>query len=749
MFDEGYYASLGLGDVREKVLSGRRLSFDDGLALFNCPDVTALGALALHVRTRMHGDAASYVVNRQVNYTNVCVNGCTFCAFRRDDEKDDGAFTLSKEQILAKIAEARQGSLDLDELHIVGGCHPKLRLAWFEDLFRAVKAMAPNLPIKAFTPVEIEHFSRLEGITTVEVLNRLKACGLVMMPGGGAEIFDEALRKKLCPHKADSAAWLRISGEAHALGIKTNCTMLFGHVETFAHRVDHLCRLREQQDRSGGFTCFIPLPFLQEHSRLVLPEDKRGPCHGVDRLRTIAVARLMLDNIPHIKAYWIMLGTKLAQAALWYGADDIDGTIVEEHIGHMAGAASSQALGIEQLEEMIRKSGFTPVRRNAVFTPVEKAAPTVQTPFTHAHSPFNEPAGIASAVAKAKAGERLDRADAEALYYQASLPTLAHLANAMRQRLHPEPVVTFVGDRNINYSNQCVCACRFCAFFRAPDDPEGYVITREEMAKKIDETLALGGTQILLQGGHNPLLPFSWYEDLLCWMRATWPTLHIHAFSPPEIFYWSRLYAMPVAEIIRRLRAAGLDSIPGGGAEILVNEVRARVSPNKCTADEWLAVMEEAHNQGMKTTATMMFGHEEEPGDRLSHLFAVRGVQDRTHGFTAFIPWTFQPGNTRISCRPLPSPAYLRMLAVSRLVLDNVPNIQASWVTMGPDVAQLALFYGANDFGSLMIEENVVAAAGVSYSLTRRQIHGIIRAAGFTPVQRTMDYTPVDPQPAL
>ncbi|MCR5563370.1 MAG: dehypoxanthine futalosine cyclase [Desulfovibrio sp.] len=398
---------------------------------------------------------------------------------------------------------------------------------------------------------------------------------------------------------------------------------------------------------------------------------------------------------------------------------------------------------------MIRKSGFTPVRRNAVFTPVEKAAPTVQTPFTHAHSPFNEPAGIASAVAKAKAGERLDRADAEALYYQASLPTLAHLANAMRQRLHPEPVVTFVGDRNINYSNQCVCACRFCAFFRAPDDPEGYVITREEMAKKIDETLALGGTQILLQGGHNPLLPFSWYEDLLCWMRATWPTLHIHAFSPPEIFYWSRLYAMPVAEIIRRLRAAGLDSIPGGGAEILVNEVRARVSPNKCTADEWLAVMEEAHNQGMKTTATMMFGHEEEPGDRLSHLFAVRGVQDRTHGFTAFIPWTFQPGNTRISCRPLPSPAYLRMLAVSRLVLDNVPNIQASWVTMGPDVAQLALFYGANDFGSLMIEENVVAAAGVSYSLTRRQIHGIIRAAGFTPVQRTMDYTPVDPQPAL
>ena len=367
--------------------------------------------------------------------------------------------------------------------------------------------------------------------------------------------------------------------------------------------------------------------------------------------------------------------------------------------------------------------------------------------FAPAHSPFDESPAVREAAALARAGKRLDRAAAEALYYGASLHTLAALAHAIRLRLHPEPVVTYVGDRNINYSNICVCACRFCAFFRAPGDAEGYVISREEMAQKIDETLRLGGTQILLQGGHHPGLPLEWYEDLLRWMRERWPSLHIHAFSPPEIFFWSRQFGLPVSEVLRRLKEAGLHSVPGGGAEILSTEVRARVSPNKCTAEKWLAVMEEAHKLGMKTTATMMFGHEEEPRHRLDHLFAVREVQDRTHGFTAFIPWTFQPAHTRIHCPTLPAPAYLRLLAVSRLVLDNVPNIQSSWVTMGPQVAQLALFYGANDFGSLMIEENVVAAAGVSYHLTRREIHKIIRAAGFTPVQRLMDYTPVDPQP--
>lgn len=350
-------------------------------------------------------------------------------------------------------------------------------------------------------------------------------------------------------------------------------------------------------------------------------------------------------------------------------------------------------------------------------------------------------ASLQDVIAKAKKAERLDYDDAYELYAKADLLTLAALAHARRMLLHPDRIVTFVGDRNINYSNVCVCGCKFCAFYAAPGNPSGYVITREEMKSKIDETISLGGTQILLQGGHHPDLPLAWYEDLLSWMRATWPGLHIHAFSPPEIFYWSKKFGLPVAAILKKLRAAGLDSIPGGGAEILDNQIRKTVSPNKCSADEWLQVMEEAHKLGMKTTATMMFGHLEDVHHRLRHLFAIRDLQDKTRGFTAFIPWTFQPDNTKINVAPLPAPAYLRLLAISRLVLDNVPNIQASWVTMGPAIAQLALYYGANDFGSLMIEENVVAAAGVSYHMTRNEIKAVIKEAGFEPRQRKMDYT--------
>lgn len=749
MLNATYYQSLGLGDILDKVLNGQRLSFDDGMALFSCPDLTAVAALALHRRCQLHGDKTFYVVNRQVNYTNICVNGCRFCAFRRDEGKD-GAFVLSHEDILARIDDALTHCPGLDELHIVGGCHPHLRLAWFEELFAKVRQKAPNLPIKAFTPVEIAHFAKLEAISSLDVLKRLKAQGLVMMPGGGAEIFDEELRAQLCPQKADSATWLRISGEAHSLGITTNCTMLFGHLESTAMRVDHLLRLRAQQDASGGFTCFIPLPFLQKNNQIVLPKERRGPVNALDQLRTIAVSRLLLDNIAHIKAYWIMLGVKLAQTALWYGADDLDGTIEEEHIGHMAGARSAQSLSLQELETMIRASGFRPVRRNATFHRVDEDEQTEpQTRFVPAHSPFQEDSEVVQAAQAAQASQRLSRAQAETLYYRASLETLAHLAHGVRKQKHAQPIVTYVGDRNINYSNVCVCGCRFCAFFKAPGDPKGYVITREEMRQKIEETLKLGGTQILLQGGHHPDLPLEWYEDLLRWMHETWPGLHIHAFSPPEIAYWSQKFGLSVAEIISRLKACGLASIPGGGAEILHNAVRAQVSPNKCSADTWLDVMRTAHQLGMRTTATMMFGHEEQPSHRLDHLFALRDLQDETHGFTAFIPWTFQPEHTRITVQTLPAPAYLRLLAISRLVLDNFDNIQASWVTMGPEIGQCALFYGANDYGSLMIEENVVAAAGVSYHMDRSQIHAVIRAAGYTPTQRTMDYRPVDPQPLV
>ena len=358
-----------------------------------------------------------------------------------------------------------------------------------------------------------------------------------------------------------------------------------------------------------------------------------------------------------------------------------------------------------------------------------------------ANSPFYENAAVRDAVDKVLSGQRLDYDEARVLYFEASLHTLGELAHLVRMRKHPRDIVTYVADRNINYSNTCVCACRFCAFFRAPGHAEAYVISRETLAQKIEETIALGGTQILLQGGHHPDLPLNFYEEMLAFVRETFPSIHIHAFSPPEIYFFAEKEGLSSKEVIRRLMAAGLHSIPGGGAEILVDNVRGKVSPNKCPAGDWLRIMLEAHSLGLKTTATMMFGHEESREERIRHLFAVRDTQDKSGGFTAFIPWTFQPANTNIKVHSAPSMEYLRILAMARLVLDNVPNIQASWVTMGAQVAQVALSFGANDFGSLMIEENVVAAAGVSFSLTRGDIHRVIESAGFVPRQRLMDYT--------
>ncbi len=334
---------------------------------------------------------------------------------------------------------------------------------------------------------------------------------------------------------------------------------------------------------------------------------------------------------------------------------------------------------------------------------------------------------------------RLDIDRAWELYRSADFHTLGQMAHSVRMDKHAEPAVTYVVDRNINYSNVCVCGCRFCAFSRPPGHRESYVLSRDELCAKIEETLSLGGTQILMQGGHHPDLPLSFYEGMLQFIKSRYP-IHVHAFSPPEIVFFSRLEGIDIGRVISRLRSAGLDSIPGGGAEILVDSVRKMVSPNKCSTAEWLAVMEEAHAQGLRTTATMMFGHEETPRQRLMHLFALRDLQDRTGGFTAFIPWAFQPQNTAIPREPETAVSYLRLLATSRLVLDNFDNIQASWVTMGPKVAQLALFFGANDFGSTMIEENVVAAAGVRFRLSVEEIRRIIETAGFQPRQRTMAY---------
>jgi cyclic dehypoxanthinyl futalosine synthase len=327
------------------------------------------------------------------------------------------------------------------------------------------------------------------------------------------------------------------------------------------------------------------------------------------------------------------------------------------------------------------------------------------------------------------------------LYERASLLELGQQADAVRWRLHPENVVTYIIDRNINYTNVCVADCKFCAFYRRPKHPEGYLLSFEEIGRKIDELKAIGGVQILMQGGHNPYIPFGWYLDLLRYIKRHHP-IHIHGFSPSEVDFFAGRFGMSIEEVIRELMAAGLDSIPGGGGEILVQEIRDQVARKKAGADRWLEVMEIAHTLGLRTSVTMMYGLGETLADRMEHLFRVREVQQRTRGFTAFICWPLQPENSELAHIPkTDAVTYLRTQAIARVVLEDVPNIQASWVTMGMKVGQVALRFGANDFGSLMMEENVVSAAGTTNRTTLSEMQRLIADAGYTPKKRKQDYT--------
>lgn len=342
---------------------------------------------------------------------------------------------------------------------------------------------------------------------------------------------------------------------------------------------------------------------------------------------------------------------------------------------------------------------------------------------------------------KVRAGGRLDPAEALELYREAPTLLLGRLAHEIRQRRRPDPVVTYIIDRNVNYTNVCVARCSFCAFYRPVGSPDGFVLGFDEIFRKIDETLDLGGGQLLLQGGHNPDLPLEWYEDLFRAVKARYPSFRLHALSPPEVVHLSRLSSLPPALVIRRLIDAGLDSITGGGAEILVDRVRKLLHCySKATADEWIGVMREAHRAGLRTTATMMYGSVETPEERIEHLIRLRALQDETGGFTAFIAWSYQPEHTELQGEEATGIEYLRTLALARLVLDNFENLQASWVTQGGKVGQLSLAYGANDMGSVMIEENVVRAAGAAFCMDEVEIVRNIEDAGYVPKRRNMHY---------
>ena len=352
-----------LADLYDKVMADRRLSREDGLRLFQSNDLLAIGFLANLVRERFHGEKTYWVYNQHINYSNVCINGCTFCAFSRR-QGEEGGFVLSVDQVLNKVRERLNEPIR--EIHVVGGCHPDLSFSYYLDLVREIKKVRPESVIKAFTAVEVAHLAHNERLRVSEVLQALKEAGVQALPGGGAEVFSNRVRQLLCPEKLNSDGWLQVAKEAHLMGMRSNATLLYGHVETAAERVDHMLALREAQDETGGFITFIPLAFQTANTGL----SGVQPRTGFTDLKTIAASRLLLDNFAHIKAYWIMLGVKMAQIALHFGADDLDGTVMEERIGHMAGAQSGEALTPDELQGLIRAAGRQPVERDTFFRPV-------------------------------------------------------------------------------------------------------------------------------------------------------------------------------------------------------------------------------------------------------------------------------------------------------------------------------------------------------------------------------------------
>jgi aminodeoxyfutalosine synthase len=356
-----------ISDILQRALDGERLNVEDGVRLFESDDVHAIGAAANKIRHRINGDRTYYVVNRHINYTDICKNRCTFCAYSRN-EGEPGAYAMSVDEVLRR-AEEYYDKMRYTELHIVGGLHPTLPFSYYTEMLGTLKSRFPEVHIQAFTAVEIAHLSKISGLSIDDVLTKLKDVGLGSLPGGGAEVFSPRVREIVCPEKMSGKKWLDTMRKAHMLGIKTNSTMLYGHVETFRERVEHMIALRELQDETGGFMTFIPLKYHPGNTKL---GEIAAPMSAQDNLKLYSISRLMIDNIPHIKVFWIMLGLKLAQVALSYGADDIDGTVVEEKITHRAGATTPQAMTVSRLRTMIEETGTIPVERDTIYNEVTR-----------------------------------------------------------------------------------------------------------------------------------------------------------------------------------------------------------------------------------------------------------------------------------------------------------------------------------------------------------------------------------------
>ena len=573
-----------------------------------------------------------------------------------------------------------------------------------------------SVPLRAVPGVAI---ASLGPVRTVLLVSDVPWTELEEITLDGASRSSAALLKLLCRDRGLAPRFREVPHDAvlDAASGRTGALVIgdagFAAAEKYPHVVDLGAAWRE--------TTGLPFVYAVWAGRAgVLGVDEIGILQqslSEGMIHRAEIARAWAEAAPHHASAPALYERYLTENIRYrLGSDELSGVAAFFERGNAAGLFPERA------------------RLRLYEQAVATRAPAVTVTPARAHS-------IDTLLADAAAGARLSPEDGLRLYAEAPTLELGAAADQRRRALHAGNEVTYIIDRNVNYTNVCVTRCKFCNFYRPPTHKtEGYVLSREELAKKFQETVDLGGVQILLQGGLNPNLPLTWYEDLFRWMKASFP-LAIHGLSPEEIRYIAELERMPIRAVIERLMAAGLDSIPGGGAEILDDEIRYAISPLKCTTDVWLEVMRQGHALGLRTTATMVFGFGEQPRHVINHFERLRALQDQTAGFTAFICWPFQAEGTRLKLHDdTTAMRYLRVFALARLYLDNFPSLQVSWPTMGPEVGQVALRFGGNDFGSAMIEENVVSQAGAVFKLSAGDIERYIREAGFEPRRRNMRY---------
>ena len=700
-----------------------RISDAEALALLQSAPTAELAARAGRAARERYDARIHFVHSRNLNPTNRCVGRCKLCSFRREPDAPD-AYVLSLDDVREELERARGEGLT--DLHVVGGMIPELDLDYYRRLFEVVREILPEALPQGMPATEIHWLAQGSGLSVERTLERLRSAGMRTLSGGGAELFDAGIRRRVAEGKIDADAWLDVHRIAHRMGIPSNATMLFGHIERDEHLIDHLSRLRALQDETGGFLAAIPLPFQAGGGRLGV---RHGP--SADRIvRVVALTRIYLDNVPHVRMLAGYLNRRLLGVLMHAGVDDIGGTGLKERIVLAAGAPRSRRFeAVAEMERFVREHGLEPCLTNSVYAgaPARRGGRSKRAPWREA-------------LERAEAGERISQEEGIALHDDAPLAELGRVADLRRRACVPGDAATYVRDKNLNLTNVCIVGCRFCAFFANPEDERAYVLSPEEVVERARRAAEAGATQILVQGGLHPDLGLAYYEACLSGIRAA-TDLWIHSLSPAEIDFLARKAGLSLRETLERLKGAGLQSLPGGGAEILVDEVRERISPEKISSAVWLEVMETAHALGMKSTATMVYGFGETAAERIAHFAKIRALQDRTGGFTAFIPWSFSPARTRVRVERRANGAdYLRIVALARVMLDNVPHLQAGWVTEGPELAQLALAFGADDFGGVLMSEEVVSATGAGRLMDEATILRLLRDTGRRPLRRSTQY---------